>query len=96
MSFGRNIHVPKAEAAELKAQSAKDAVASERAWREAGRLWDRAAAREADPKRKQQYERNAERARASADQPPAASDEGAADSAQPDGAVDEQPDNALN
>ena len=46
MSFGRNPHVAKAEAAELKATSAKDATAREHAWREAGRLWERAADRE--------------------------------------------------
>ena len=69
MSFGRNQHVAKAEAAEQKASNAKDATAYELAWREAGRLWERAAERETDPKRKQQYAGNADRARASADQP---------------------------
>jgi hypothetical protein len=69
MSFGRNQHVAKAQAAEQKALNAKDATAYELAWREAGRLWERAADRETDPGRKQQYEANAERARASADQP---------------------------
>ena len=69
MSFGRNVHVAKAEAAEQKALSAKDATAYEHAWREAGRLWERAADRETDPKRRQQYTANAERARATADQP---------------------------
>jgi hypothetical protein len=69
MSFGRNVHVAKAEAAEQKALCAKDATAYEHAWREAGRLWERAADREADPKRKQQYIANAEQARATADQP---------------------------
>jgi hypothetical protein len=69
MSFGRNMHVAKAEAAEQKAMSAKDAAAYEMAWREAGRLWERAADRETDPKRRQQYAANAERARAAADQP---------------------------
>lgn len=67
MGFGRNPHVAKAEAAELKATSARDATASEHAWREAGRLWERAADRETDPKRRQQYTANAERARATAD-----------------------------
>ncbi len=67
MSFGRNPHVAKAEAAELKAASAKDSTAFEHAWREAGRLWERAADRETDAKRKQQYTANAERARATAD-----------------------------
>lgn len=69
MSFGRNVHVAKAEAAEQKARSAKDATAYEHAWREAGRLWERAADRETDSKRKQQYATNAERARAIADVP---------------------------
>ena len=67
MTFGRNPHVPKAEAAEVKAQNAKDAVAAERAWREAGHLWERAAERELDAKRRAQYTLNAEKARASAD-----------------------------
>jgi hypothetical protein len=69
MGFGRNVHVAKAEAAEQKALSAKDATACEHAWREAGQLWERAADRETDPKRKLLYTANAERARASADEP---------------------------
>jgi len=67
MSFGRNPHVAKAEAEELKAQSAKDPRASELAWREGARQWDRAAERETDGKRRQQYEERAAAARASAD-----------------------------
>ena len=82
MGFGRNPHVAKAEAAELKATSAKDATALEHAWREAGRLWERAADREADAKRKQQYTANAERARATADDPERA---GQSDDAEPQG-----------
>jgi hypothetical protein len=69
MGFGRNVHVARAEAAEQKALTAKDATAYEHAWREAGRLWERAADRETVPKRKQQYVMNAERARAIADKP---------------------------
>lgn len=69
MSFGRNPHVAKAEAAELKAQNAKDSAAHERAWREAGHLWERAAEREQDSKRRTLYNANAERARATADEP---------------------------
>ncbi|MGE0868592.1 MAG: hypothetical protein AB7P03_08520 [Kofleriaceae bacterium] len=69
MSFGRNPHVAKAEAAEAKAASAKDSTACEQAWREAGRQWERAADREADAKRKQQYSARAEQARATADDP---------------------------
>ena len=67
MSFGRNPHVAKAEAAEQKALEAKDPAAAEMAWREAGRQWERAAAREKDGKRVELYAANAERARATAD-----------------------------
>jgi hypothetical protein len=67
MSFGRNPHVAKAEAEELKARSAKDSHAFELAWREAARQWDRAAERETDDKRRQQYEEKAAAARATAD-----------------------------
>jgi len=69
MSFGRNPHVAKAEAAEQKAKSARDTAACELAWREAARQWDRAAERETDDKRKQQYEERAAAARATADEP---------------------------
>ena len=72
MAFGRNPHVAKAEAAELKARSAKDTLAAEQAFREAARLWERAAERETDDKRKQQYMHRAESARAQADAAPAA------------------------
>lgn len=57
----------KAEGAEQKALSAKDAAAAEQAWREAGRLWERAADREPDAKRRVAYAANADRARAHAD-----------------------------
>ena len=69
MSFGRNPHVAKAEAAEQKAQHAKDARASGHAWLEAGRLWERAADRETDAKRKTLYLANAERSRSRAEDP---------------------------
>jgi hypothetical protein len=69
MSFGRNPHVAKAEAAELKAAAAKDMSSHELAWREAGQLWERAAERETDAKRRLQYTANAERARATAEAP---------------------------
>jgi len=68
MSFGRNPHLAKAEAEELKARSAKDPRACELAWREAARQWDRAAERETDEKRRLQYEEKAAAARASADE----------------------------
>lgn len=70
MSFGRNPHVAKAEAAEQKAQTARDTRLQQAAWLEAGRQWERAAARENDAKRRTQYEANAERARATAEDPP--------------------------
>jgi hypothetical protein len=69
MGFGRNPHVSKAEAAEQKALTSRDATAYERAWREAGQFWERAAERETDAKRRSQYEANAARARATADAP---------------------------
>jgi hypothetical protein len=76
MSFGRNPHVAKAEAAELKAHSATDDAAHEQAWREAARQWERAAEREADAKRRVLYSEKAESARAHADEPrPDVSDE---------------------
>ena len=59
----------KAEAAEQKALTARDATAAEHAWREAGRLWERAADRETDARRRDTYTANAERARKAADEP---------------------------
>ena len=67
MSFGRNPHVAKAEAAEQKAEAAKDGTAYEHAWREAGRLWERAADRETDVKRRALYRAKAVTARTTAD-----------------------------
>ena len=67
MSFGRNPHVAKAEAEEQKALGARDAKAAEVAWREAARQWDRAAARETDPKRRLELIAKVEAARAKAD-----------------------------
>ena len=68
MSFGRNPHVAKAEAEEQKARGAKDAAACELAWREGARQWERAAERETDDRRRQQYAERTEAARASADE----------------------------
>jgi len=68
MSFGKNPHVAKAEAEEQKAQNAKDQRACELAWREGARLWDRAAERETDEKRRRLYEERAVAARANADE----------------------------
>lgn len=63
MAFGRNPHVPKAQAAEQKAQDAPDDAARARAFREAAHQWDRAAEREAPGKRRQEYEGHAARTR---------------------------------
>jgi hypothetical protein len=70
MSFGRNPHIAKAQLAEQKAQESQDAGSRERLWREAAHLWDRAAKKEVDDKRKAEYENNAQQAREKADQPP--------------------------
>ena len=67
MSFGRNPHVAKAEAAELKARGANDETARTMAWREAARQWDRAAERENHDKRRSEYQGRAESARANAE-----------------------------
>ena len=75
MSFGRNPHVAKAEAAEQKARTARDDTAREQMWRDAARQWDRAADRETDDKRRQQYADKAEAARALADDPNAGEDD---------------------
>lgn len=58
MGFGRNPYVPKAQAAELKAQEARA-----RAYREAAHEWDRAAEREKPGKQRSEYEANAIRTR---------------------------------
>ena len=71
MSFGRNPHAAKAEAAEQKASSAKDELARAAAWREAAHCWERASGRETDAKRRQQYLDKAEAARANAEPAPA-------------------------
>ena len=69
MSFGRNPHVAKAQAAELKARDARDAASHAHAWREAARQWERAAAREASDKLRREYTDKADAARANADVP---------------------------
>ena len=68
MSFGKNPHVAKAEAAEQKAREARDAMAREQAWLEAARRWERAAERETDAKRRQLYVDKCEQAREQAAQ----------------------------
>ncbi len=67
MSFGKNPHVPKAEAAEQKAADAQDDSARVQAWLEAGRLWERAAEREKDSKRRALYTDKAAAARTAAE-----------------------------
>lgn len=71
MGFGRNPHVPRAQAAEQKAADAPDGAARARAHREAAHQWDRAAEREAPGKRRTEYEQNAARNRDLADGAPA-------------------------
>jgi len=63
MGFGRNPHVAKAEAAQVKAQEATDVGSEVRAYLEAAHLWDRAAAKEKDGKRRAEYEAKAVAAR---------------------------------
>lgn len=70
MSFGRNPHVAKAQAAEQKARAAGDESARVVAWREAARQWERAAEREQVEKRATEYTANAAVAREAADSPP--------------------------
>ncbi len=67
MSFGKNPHVAKAQAAEQKAQDATDDRSRALAYREAGHQWERAAERESPGKRRSEYEQNAARARTLAD-----------------------------
>lgn len=69
MGFGRNPYVPKAEAAELKAQEASDELARARHYHEAAHEWDRAASREKPGKARSQYEAHAIRTRELADTP---------------------------
>ncbi|MEQ1566895.1 MAG: hypothetical protein ABMA64_14730 [Myxococcota bacterium] len=67
MGFG-NPHVSKALAAEQKAEGATDPATCAQSWRDASRLWERAADRESDPKRRGQYTANAERTRAASEE----------------------------
>ncbi len=67
MSFGKNPHVAKAQAAEQKAEDAVDKPARTLAYREAAHQWDRAATRENPGKKRTEYEQNAERNRALAE-----------------------------
>lgn len=69
MSFGRNPHVSKAQAAEQKAAEAPDDLSWVRAWHEAAHEWERAAKREKPGKRRDEHERNAASARARANAP---------------------------
>lgn len=69
MGFGRNPYVPKAQAAELKAEEASDETARARHYREAAHEWDRAASREKPGKARSEYEAHAVRTRELADAP---------------------------
>lgn len=85
MSFGRNPHVSKAQAAEQKAAEAPDDLSWVRAWHEAAHEWERAARREKPGKRRDEHERNAASARARANAPrgeePAADEDDASEPA---------------
>jgi hypothetical protein len=81
MAFGKNPHVPRAEAAELKATDARDPLTRERALRDAAHQWDRAAEREKPGRMRETYLANATRNREQAD--------GAADAAPDEGSADE-------
>lgn len=59
MAFGRNPHVVKAQAAELKATEAPDDLARTQAYRDAAHQWERAAEREKPGKQRDQYLANA-------------------------------------
>jgi hypothetical protein len=63
MGFGKNPHVPKAQAAEQKAEEASDEPTRARAYHEAAHAWDRAAEREKPGKLRLEYEANAVRTR---------------------------------
>ena len=67
MSFGKNPHVAKAEAAEQRAIEAGDEASWRQAWLEAGQLWERAADRETDAKRRASYGAKSDAARAQLD-----------------------------
>ena len=86
MSFGRNPHVSKAQAAEQKAAEAPDDLSWVRAWYEAAHEWERAAKREKPGKRRDELERNAASARDRASAPrgeePAAVDDDASEPAE--------------
>jgi hypothetical protein len=62
MGFGRNPYVEKAEAALAKAGEARDVASEAMAYREAAHLWERAASKEKEGKRRSEYEANAEAA----------------------------------
>ena len=96
MSFGKNPHVAKAQAAEQKAQVARDESARILAWREAARLWDRAAEREPQDKKKREYEAQAEAARAQADGETAPEDSESASEPAPGPGAEGAPDRWLN
>ena len=86
MSFGKNPHLPKAQAAEQKAADAGDERARVLAYREAAHQWDRAASRENPGKKRTEYEQHAARNRdladSSADTDPSDSDEPAVEQVQ--------------
>jgi hypothetical protein len=93
MSFGRNPYAAKAELAEQKAVDARDEDSRVRARRDAAHQWDRAAEREKPGKRREEYERNAQRNRDLADGAPETDDGGAKETR---GAIPRPIDRELN
>ena len=68
ITFGRNPHVLKAQAAEQRAIDAPDTLARVLQYRDAAHQWERAAARETPGKRRAEYEQHAARNRELADE----------------------------
>ena len=94
MSFGKNPHLPKAQAAEQKAADALDQRARVLAYREAAHQWDRAASRENPGKKRTEYEQHAARNRDLADSDESAVEE--AVQAAPPVATPKKPSGLLN
>lgn len=69
MGFNTNPHVAKAVAAEQKATDATDESSRSQAWFDAARLWDRAAEREKNEKKANEYRTSAANARTEAESP---------------------------
>jgi hypothetical protein len=99
MSFGRNPHVAKAQAAEQKAVDAPDESSRTRAYRDAAHAWERAAEKERPGKQRDEYVENAQRNRSIADGDPPVEDDlsqKSDDPAKSDGSVHDAPIDPLS